>query len=236
MSKITKEEFNNLPTALKESFTPDGEEYVLKTEDVSGLKSALKKEREAKEAAEKLAKNFEGLNAEEIRKMISDRAKAKEDEDKKAGKFDEILRAKEDEWKKQFDAEKLRADTLERNFVEKQVESVMVSSLSASGVIPERLDIAKRLMRDSIEYETRDGNPVLKFKDETGYAQEMKPDDFTAKWREKHPYFFQSEGKEGSGDRNGGGNFGNGKVVKANDQAALSANLEQIASGEMTVK
>lgn len=202
MAKITKEQFDALPDALKESFEADGEEYVLKTEDNSGLKSALEAERKRATQFEKIAKKVEGVDIDELLKLKSEKAKADEDEAKKAGRFEEILQAKESEWNAKYIAEKERADRLEQDFTEKEVESLMVSMLSSTKVIPERLDRAKRLMRDNIEIEKRDGKSVYKFKDSTGYAQEMKPEDFAAKWKADNDFFFQPDGKTGSDDRN----------------------------------
>jgi hypothetical protein len=235
---ISKEEFESLPEVLKGNFEPQGDKYVLKTkepEDVSGLKTALEAERKRAKEAEKLAKKFEGLDADEIRKLLADKAKSEEDEAKKAGRFDEILKAKEAEWQKQFAAEKQRADALEQSFIENEANAAILTALTANGVIPERLEAAKQLMRSAVEIERREGKSVAKFKDATGYASEMKPEEFGAKWRENYGYFFNANGKGGSDDRNSDSGF-DGKTVKREDQAALSANLEDIAAGKVTVK
>lgn len=237
--KITKTEYDALPDSVKGTFAAEGDDsYVQKTEDVGGLKSALEAERKLREAAERDARQtkqeFDGLNAEEIRKMLAEQNKAKEEADKKAGNFEAILKAKEEEWRKQYNAEKLRADTLEKDYTEKEIESVLVNSLSGAKVIPERLEAAKDLLRQKVVGERNDGKTVLKFKDATGYAQEMKPEDLTAKFKEANPYFFSADGKTGSDDRNGGGSF-NGKTVLASDAKAIAENFDAIGDGTVTV-
>ena len=233
---ITKEQFDALPDALKASFEQKGDdEYILKVEDISGLKKALDAERKRAESAEKTAKKFEGLDPNEIKQIFADKAHFEEEEQKKAGKFDEILKAKETEWKKQFDAEKNRADKAELRFRETAADTAAIEALSANGIISDRIEAAKTLMKQSIVVEEKDGEPIVKFKDALGYLQEMKPEEFGAKWRETHGYFFSANGKGGSDDRNTDTGF-DGKTVKLSDQAALSANLEDIASGKVTAK
>lgn len=235
MAKITQSEYDALPDSVKESFTKEGEDYILKTEDVSGLKTALENERKARKTAETAAKKFEGLDADEIKKILADKAKSDEDEKKKAGQFDEILKAKEEDWKKQLDSEKARADKAENNFRETIADTAIIKALSANGIIADRIEAAKVLMKQSVVVEEKDGAQIVKFKDASGYAQEMKPEDFGAKWRESHGYFFSANGKGGSDDRNGESGF-DGKTVKFGDQAAMSANIEDIASGKVEVK
>lgn len=214
--KLSKAEFDALDATIREFYVAGSsdDEYVLDTEfeDTSGLKSALEAERKRAREFEKIAKKAEGLDLEELLKLKADKEKNAEDEAKKAGKFDEILQAKEKEWSGKYEAEKQARERLETDYAEKEVESLIVSALSAAKIIPERLGAAKLLARQQAEYERgEDGKLVIKFKDKQGYASPMKSEDFAAQFKEQHDYLFQKNGKEGTGDHSDSRNFDSSK-------------------------
>src|ERR1051325_6554289 len=102
-ASLTKAEFEALPDATRELYktnnvyVPDGENWKLdaETEDVSGLKSALKKEREAAAEAKRLLAveqaKFKNVDAEEYARLKAE-AESKENEDLKSkGQIDQII-------------------------------------------------------------------------------------------------------------------------------------------------
>ena len=72
--QLTVDTIDSLPEAVREFYEERDGKFSLKVEgieDTSGLKSALKREREAREAAEKVAKEFTGLNPKVVRKILA---------------------------------------------------------------------------------------------------------------------------------------------------------------------
>src|SRR4051812_38434222 len=94
--EVTKEEHAKLPKDVQALYAEkDGKLRLdgVEIEDTSGLKSALDKEREARKLADKalkdLTKKFEGLDADELRKLLEKLGGDEEAQLIKAGKIDE---------------------------------------------------------------------------------------------------------------------------------------------------
>ncbi len=95
---LEKDAWAKLPKDVQALYAEKDGKYHLEVEgaeDVTGLKSALEKERTARKDADKalkdLAKKFEGLDADELRKLLEQLGGDKEAQLIKAGKIDEVV-------------------------------------------------------------------------------------------------------------------------------------------------
>jgi len=91
---ITAEEHTGLDTAIQSLYTPSADGFTLDVdggfEDVTGLKSALDKERRVAREALARIKKFDGFDPDEYQTLKSDREKAEQERLKKEGDFDGI--------------------------------------------------------------------------------------------------------------------------------------------------
>lgn len=116
--KLIVEKLDDIPEALRDLYSLDekgDKKYHLNVEgleDTSALKSAAKKERERADAAEKIAKQFDGLNAEEVRALMQ---RFENDEELQLIRKGETAKLR-DRW-----TEKMRADH-EKQMKAKQAE------------------------------------------------------------------------------------------------------------------
>ena len=98
------EDLGEIPEQLREEYVETDNGYQLKVlqdfvprenvEDVSGLKSALQKERENARASAKkvreLESQFGGIDLEELEELRQEKARAEEERAKKAGEWDKL--------------------------------------------------------------------------------------------------------------------------------------------------
>lgn len=106
------------------------------TDDVAGLKSALDAERKRRAQFERQAKQFEGIDAEQAKKLLEDTHKAEEEKAKAAGQWEN--------WKAQMQAtheseKKTLADqiaALERDLNEQMVTATAMQSIAAEKGVP----------------------------------------------------------------------------------------------------
>src|SRR4051794_29374504 len=103
-AKLTKAEFEKLGDSLKEHYKASGDDYVLDAEgveDVSGLKSALDKEKkERRELRVKLdaeAEKWKDLDPERAREALKAIADLDEKKLVDKGEFDRLLKKRSDE-------------------------------------------------------------------------------------------------------------------------------------------
>lgn len=233
---LTKEEFDALPEVLKGNFEADGDTYKLKTEDTSGLKNALAAERKRAEAAEKLAKKFDGLDAEKARQVLAEAEKKAQEDEVAKGNFQQILDDLKAKHKTEITTFQQNLQAVKDDYAKKDVQTWAMKALADGKAIPERLKDALKLAAESLDFERNEtGETVVKYKESNGVLVEIKPEEFVAKFKESRPYFFQSEGKDGGGDRNQQ-TFSNGVItltdaVKNNPQAYQQAKEQAAKTG-----
>lgn len=125
--KYKLDTLDGLDEALKPLYAKEGDKYVLQVED-SGAKSALQKERERADAAEKALKEREKVEADA--KAAADRA-----EQEKRGEYDKLIAAKEAELKKTQEALATKDGFIKRSAIERTA----LEAITASGGIPKAL-------------------------------------------------------------------------------------------------
>ena len=197
-----------------------------------GLKSALLKEREARKALEKQAKEYSGLGLtpQEIADLKAQREKAEEDKARAAGEWDKLREklqaqsdAKEKEWMD-------RLASVEASEHEARVESGLKSALMEMGVTEEGASLLPDILKNRAKIETVDGKRVVKIFDADGSPMLTKAGrdasfaDLASVAAEKYPSLFKATTKPGSGTPPGGNSAGStSQTVKASQLAAMTA-------------
>lgn len=163
--EITLDAIDGLPENLKPlAAQADGKfkldlSKVMPAEDLSGLRSALQKERENAGAYSKLGK------PDEISKRISDLEAAAA----KGGKGGEEAQEKLDALKKDYEGKLADRDTRLTSLMRRQANAELRAELAKAGVIPEGLDILATFAASRIQFNddgspkvlTADGKPMI---------------------------------------------------------------------------
>lgn len=263
--KLMLESLDGLSDEIaKEYVERDGKFYLdwqevggLKVEDVSGLKTALEKERKAaRENAAKL-KRFEGIDDPDAARSALEKLEEFEnfDPDKKV---EEKMKSREASLLKQHEKERdkiaKRAENAEGQLKKVLVQNAALDALQKAGgraslMLPHVLGNVRMRQTDSGEYIAEvvdsEGNPRVG--DSAGNP--MTIPQLVAEMKQSEDF---AAGFDGTGATGGGGaggarqpakpgsqqSGGGGKkpiVIPASDQSALNANAEKIANGEAVV-
>lgn len=105
---ITAEEHTGLDASLQNLYVASADGFALDVdggfEDVTGLKSALEKERKAARDALAKIKKFEGFDPDEYAALKTDKEKAEQERAMKAGEYDSLLKKHKDDFTKKEQA------------------------------------------------------------------------------------------------------------------------------------
>lgn len=209
--KITKDEFEALPDALKARFTADGDGYTMSEEDVEGLKkskAAILAEKKA--LADKLSE-LEKFKAEHEART----AEAETEQMKKLGQFAELEKKLRDALETQkAESERERAALLATIKRER-----LTNELTKSGVLADRAKYAIADIENEIDLEATESGFALKVKNGIGDAGEFGK--LVEGMKTRSPFFFAANGATGSG-ASGSGN-GAGATGKTMTRAAFEA-------------
>ena len=204
--KIDGAYFASLPSDIQKEYQKTGDHYLLQTESENAMK-ALEAERIERKRFESELNALKQKTADmDLDKIKSDKVAAdaaKQAALAKDGKFDEILEAKQVEYENQLLAEKERTSKIESEYLKKEVDQIIVSALAKAGVKTDYLDDAKLAVMARCEYKRVDGETIIRFKDDDGFAQKVDPADFMKRFKEtKGLYFDPKMKKPGDGGRN----------------------------------
>lgn len=209
-AKLTKEEFEELPEATREYYKANGEGYLLDAEgveDVSGLKSALQKERDERAAAKKALEAFKDIDPEKYQQLLSDAEQREHDNLKKSGKYEELkakLTESHNAEKAKLQAEIDKREARIRKFVlEDQVRSEAIKA----GVVKDLIDDVVVVTGSRFKL---DDNEKIQVLDKDGSEMGITVESFfTDVFKEQRPHYYAASGAGGSGappGTNGGGN------------------------------
>lgn len=219
-------------------------------EDVDGLKSALSKERNRANTAETALKAWKesGIETpEKIRDLLSQIDEFSKLDPKKEA--DKLTEQKIIVLKKQFEEQfKLKETALiaENQKATQQLTSVLVDN-EAHRVLAELKGSAKILLphiKNHVKMiKDAQGNWAAQIIDADGnvrIGKDMKNMNIADLVMElkNDPDFaraFDGTGVKGSGGQGGSGNYSGKKTISASDDAAIQANFEKIATGELVV-
>jgi Skp family chaperone for outer membrane proteins len=205
-TKLGKADHDALDETLKSLYVPDGEGFKLDAdfEDVDGLKAKRDELLGKLTDAQKLAKQFEGLDPEAARNAL---AKLNEIEDGqliKKQQFDELFTKKKSEW----DAEKEAMQNRINAQTKRQAEQDLATKLINAGVKAKRAeDLAIVLTQKHIKYVEDNGDVTWKTIDG---LESVDLDKYIPALKETKGDYFESTAAIGSGatgsSNNNGGN------------------------------
>lgn len=217
------EKAEDVPEFLKSAVVEQDGKFVFEAElpgEVKGLKSALDKERAAREEFEKKLKGYEGINPEEARKQAAESKKAEEERAKQAGQWEN--------WKAQMQTQ---FDT-EKSALQKQIEALksslhqeMVGARATAAIAEAKGVPALLLPHIGADVVEEDGKPTVRIvKDgKVRYGKSGEPMTIAeriAEMREDEVFgrAFEPVSPGGSGAQSGGkaGSAG-GHVIKRED-------------------
>jgi len=252
---LTEDEQNALPEALKGEYKKNADgNFVLDViptsgyalEDVVGLKGALGKERNAREALEQAQKAFEGLDPEAARKAL---AKLEEIKD---NPLDEKVKAQVDAREKALNekfAKELGAKDTEIGDYRSQLEEHLVTASATAAIAKHKgvVDLLLPHVKSQVRVEKdaagkftarvigADGHPRISLRQ--GNSENMTIEELVETMRESDTFGVAFEGSQssGTGAENNAGGTGGKKTVSFGDSKAMSANIEDIASGKIEV-
>lgn len=190
---------------------------VMVAEDLTGLKTALQKEREAAGAWSKFGK------PEDVAKRISDLEAAVA----KGGKGGEDAQAKLDAMKADYDGKLADRDARLTNLMRKTAGSELRAELAKAGVIPEGLDILASFASQRIAFNddgtpkvlTADGKPMIG----SGADHGATLADLAADLAKQIPHLVKDGGAGGGGKPPGSGGTPNQVTVTRAQFDAMSA-------------
>jgi hypothetical protein len=218
--KLNLDTLDGIEEALKPLYVEKDGKFFLSvegTEDTSGLKTALQKERRDRAELEKKVKRWEGLGKsdEEIAKLLKDTEDAERKKAEADGDHAKILKQHQDKWAKTEADLKSELDVArasERNAI---VGERIMGALGKDGATEEGLDLIPDRLASRIHFDTKDGKRVLKIMQAdgetpmagTGPEGVATIDDLVKEAKQKWPSLFKGTGATGSGTQpsTGGG-------------------------------
>ncbi len=181
-------------------------------------------------------KAFDGIDAEEhrtLRTKISEleTAAAADKAGIKQADLDQMRTDIREQMETDYEPFKTRAESAEARIQVLELDNVVKAKMGASGVRAERVDALFRLIGDRFSL-TDDGQPVFTEapgKDVDKYlAEEVE---------QEYPEFYTSSGSSGGSASKSvsSGSGGRTKTIARDDGDGFMANVEEIASGKVTV-
>lgn len=110
----------------------DAVKAALETE-AGGLKSALKKERDARGEMEKQLRQFDGLDPAEIRKLLDEKKKAEDEKAKAAGDFEKLLNQEREKFAKELKSRDDKTAGLQKSLEEALIDAAARKAIGADG-------------------------------------------------------------------------------------------------------
>jgi hypothetical protein len=203
-----------------------------KSDDLTGLKTALQKERERARALEKQAKAYEGLglSPDEIANLKASQEKAEEERAKAAGEWDALREKLSTQHQTELQKLQEQLNAISMSEHEARVESGLKSALMEAGVTEEGASILPDILKTRAKIETVDGKRVVKVLDTDGTpmigkdGRDATLPDLVAQVTDKYPSLFKAQTKPGSGTPPGGNGAG-----RADTQTVKASQLESMS-------
>ena len=195
--------------------TKDGKFVYEEPEDVSGLKSALQKERESREAAEKLSAKLSKELKEKATKAAAGEAKLSDEE------LAKVRQAVAEEYAPQLEeAAKLRA-----KLNEVQLDQQVLRLIDKAGVLGPQRDKLWKLVKDEYDL-TAEGTAILKGKPGADIAKHIES------YKKEYEWAFAAPAASGGGAKGVAGTIPAGMKaddVLSNPTAFITAGLQKSA-------
>lgn len=221
--EIELSDVSGLPEALKPlAVEADGKHKLdltklMPVEDLTGLKTALQKERANAQAWAKL-----GDAPEAVQKRIAELEKAAAG----TGKGAEEAQAKLDAMKAEYEGKLSERDKRFQTMAERIAMADLKAELAKAGVVPEGLDLMAAFARQRIQFAedgsakvlTSDGKPMIG----SGADHGATLGDLAKELAKSIPHLVADGGKGGSGKQPGSSGGTPGKTVRASELEAMT--------------
>jgi len=237
---------DDVDEAYRDLYVKDGDRYRLDAdgvEDVSGLKSALEKEKDERRKAKAQLAKFADIDLDEW----AEYKKAMEEAEKKAAKDEGDFKALEEQLKAKHaeTVSKLeeRNKALEANLRTHLVDAAATKAILAAGGVDATVTLLLPHVSRRTQVVDEDGTLVARVVTDDGKVRigddkgnPMTVDQLVSEMKESDAYgqAFPPQGKSGGGSRPSG-QAGTGGTVVSTDSASIGQNLEKIAKGEIQV-
>lgn len=227
--EVTFDAIDGLPEALKPLAAQADGKYkldlsrLMPAEDLTGLKTALQKERENVGAYSKLGK------PEDIAKRIADLEAAAA----KGGKGGEEAQAKLDAMKSEYEGKLTEKESRLNALMKRQANAELRAELAKAGVIPEGLDILAKFAEGRISFNddgspkvlTADGKPMIG----SGADHGATLSDLAKELAKSIPHLVKDDGKGGGGKPPNNGGTPQKTVTRADFDAMSQADRAAFA-------
>lgn len=221
------ESVDDLPEAVRDFYKAgDDGKYRLavdglpKPEDTSGLKSALKKERDRARQAERWERL--GKTPEEIEELLESQRKAEEERQRKAGDFEAIRKQDAEKFQKQVAEAQTAREKAEARMRDAVIGSELMTALARAKATETGLKALPRLLRDRVEFELNDEGYSVRILNERGEPLAGSDgaatfDDLAKAAMAEFPDLFASDRPGGAGTSGRGGSGAGGKTMRRED-------------------
>lgn len=237
-AKLTADEAQALPEATRSFYRQAGDGFVLDAEgveDVSGLKTALDKERDARRAAEKAAKDaaarFGDIDPEKAREALQ---RLHDLEDKNmlaAGQVDEVVAKRTERMRADYEAQMkrfgsdLETERAEKSKLSGRLSEVLIDSGLREAAVKAGVKSTALIdlqLRGRNVWKLKDGQPVPYRDDGTTLFGKNPPapmtmDEWVASLQAEAPHLFETNKGAGSEPTNRQGT--GGRITLTRDQA-----------------
>lgn len=216
-TQITINENENENPESGESQQAETEKQKPSANQVRDVDAVWRKNQELLDEVKRLKplRSFEGMNVEEIHEALNFKKSVEEKKLVDKGKFDELLKKRENEFNSQLEKERLEKQSFLTTLKNEKLENYLVES----GLMPERLKALRELngLFDKIELATENGLQ-LKLRDGIGDAKELTT--IVDGLKEKFPFLFSAIKASGSGAT--ASNSSNGSDLNKNVEPGLA--------------
>lgn len=241
-AKLTKAEFEKLAEPLKEHYKASGDDYILDAEgveDVSGLKSALQKTKEARDALklqlEAEAEKFKDIDPVRAREALKTLHELDEKKLVDKGEYDRLLKKRSDEFDvREAESQQKMADLNKRLDTYELINPVRDAALKA-GVLPKSLDLVLADMRVNSRVKLNDKRQVVVL-DKDGDPTDISLEKYFGEvYKIDRENLYAGTGAGGSGAQSGTNGSGTGKTVTREQFKAMTP-AEQVAVSKQATK
>lgn len=237
------DKIDSVPEALRGEYTEKDGKFHLNVnglEDTSGLKSALKAERDARKALDKDVAAWKklGKTPDEIAELVETREREDAEKLKKKGDFDAILKQHQDKWageKSALETELNAARNSERSAI---IETSVMGALTKAKATVEGVDLLTERLGKRIKFETVDGKRKIQIMQADGSTPMAGSgadgaatfDDLVKEAVKNWPSLFEGSGSGGGGTPPKGGKPGQKTYSQADFDALAPKERARVAN------
>lgn len=204
-------DINEVDESARGFYVQDGERYKLDAEglltdgDVSGLKSALQKERDRAKQLEKLAKSAEGVDIEEYQRLREEAEQRSQKEAEKKGEWDKLREQLVKNHQKEIESRETKLSTMQKSLESYLIDANATAEIAGLNGIP---GLLLPHVKSQLKVVEQDGKYVVRVVDSDGdvridakSGEPMSIKQLVAEMRDSETFApaFKGSGASGSG-------------------------------------